>query len=260
MEKLKLYEELTQERDELYQKILSRVREANKKSKISNICTLLISALLIFNVSLSIKIINAKDEKIEELTKKYEELKSEKEEINTNINFEASWINATQTKTDVSTTVPEKFNSVPLDNELKKYIYKSAVDAKIPVEIMFAMAWKESTFNPNAKSSTDDHGLFQINRINFERMAAKFGYTYEEICNKIYDPYVNTDCAVSIIKEYRDNYTNDNWHHVLMRYNMGPGKATSLFNSGVYSSQYSRAIISYAKNNFGFNDIVVAKK
>ena len=154
--------------------------------------------------------------------------------------------------------LPDKYNSVPLSEDLKNYIYNSAKEAGIPAEIMFAMAWKESTFNPNAKSGTSDHGLFQINTCNFARLAKEFGYTYSEFCEKIYDPYVNTDCSIYILKEYKNNYKNDNWHHLLMRYNMGPGGAAKNFKNGVYSSKYSRAIIDYAATNFGLGDISIS--
>ena len=152
-------------------------------------------------------------------------------------------------------TFPEMFDFIPLDDDLKEYIYTSAINANIPAEVVFSLAWKETTYRPHLKSSTNDHGLFQINEINFEYLAKKLGYTYEEFCEKIYDPYVNTDCMIIILTECRDYYNNDNWHHVLMRYNMGPGRTNELFKEGIYSSKYSRALLEYAAETFGFTDI-----
>ena len=150
-----------------------------------------------------------------------------------------------------SATIPAMYDYIPLDNNLKSYIIEKAAAAGIPSEVMFAMAWKESSFNPNAKSGTNDHGLFQINEINFARLAEHFGLS--DIYTQIYDPYVNTDCAIYILSECKNNYHNDNWHHVLMRYNQGPAGAQSSFNSGVYSSNYSRTALQYAAENFGFS-------
>ena len=151
--------------------------------------------------------------------------------------------------------LPEKFDFIPLDVELKEYIYISAVNANIPAEILFSIAWRESTFNPEAKSGTNDHGLFQINECNFDTLSKEYGYTYDEFCEKIYDPYVNTDCSIYILTECRDDYNNSNWHHVLMRYNMGPRRTDELFKEGTWSSKYSRSIIAYAAETFNFTDI-----
>lgn len=151
--------------------------------------------------------------------------------------------------------VMDKFMELPLDRELIQYIYNKAIEYDIPPEILFSVAWKESTYNPNAKSSTNDHGLFQINECNFKSLANKFGWSLDTFWKNIYDPYVNTDCAVIILKDCRDKYNNDNWHHVLMRYNLGPGKTNEFFADGIYSTKYSRATVKYAADKFGFTDI-----
>lgn len=151
--------------------------------------------------------------------------------------------------------VPEMFDFIPLDGNLKEYIYTSAINANIPAEVIFSLAWKESIYDADASSGTNDHGLFQINECNFDKLSKIYGYTYSEFCKKIYDPYLNTDCAILILTECRDKYNNDNWHHVLMRYNMGPSGTNELFKKGIYSSKYTRALLAYAKDNFNFTDI-----
>lgn len=163
----------------------------------------------------------------------------------------------TQESTQPNIELPEKFDTVPLDDAVKAYIYTSAIEANIPPELMFSLAWKESNFNPAAVSASNDHGLFQINKGNFKSLAQIFDCDYDAFCEKIYDPYFNTDCSIYMLARYRNNYINDNWHHVLMHYNMGPSRATELFNQGIYSSYYSRAILSYAKDNFGFTNIEI---
>ena len=152
---------------------------------------------------------------------------------------------------EASATIPAMYSYISLDDNLKSYIIEKATAAGIPSEVMFALAWKESSFNPNAKSATNDHGLFQINEVNFSRLAEHFGLS--DIYTQIYDPYVNTDCAIYILSECKNNYQNGNWHQVLMRYNQGPGGAQNSFNSGVYSSNYSRTLLQYAAENFGFS-------
>ena len=149
----------------------------------------------------------------------------------------------------------DMYRIIPLDKELKEYIYDSATEANIPPEVLFSLIWKESTFNADAKSTTNDHGLCQINEINFKELSKKFGYTEEEFKQEIYNPYTNVDSAIYLLSQYRDNYNNDNWHHVLMRYNLGPSGANKFFKSGTYSTEYSRAILDYAEECFNFIDI-----
>lgn len=151
----------------------------------------------------------------------------------------------------------QKYEDVPLDNDLKLYIYNKAMENDIPPEVLFSIAWQETKYTPDAVSATNDHGLFQINEYNFEYLANRFGWTLEEFWDKIYDPYVNTDCAVIILEHCYNNYHNDNWHHVLMRYNIGPGGAEEFFADGIYSTNYSRSALGYAADTFGFTDIVI---
>lgn len=150
---------------------------------------------------------------------------------------------------------PNMYKYIPLSDDVKQYIYTSAKNADIPPEVMFAMAWKESSFIPSKTSTTNDHGLFQINESNFNWLATDLGYTVEEFRSAVYDPYVNCDAAIIVLTDYSTKYHNDNWHHLLMRYNLGPTGADDHFEKGVYSTQYSREILNYAEDNFGFSNI-----
>lgn len=89
---------------------------------------------------------------------------------------------------EASAAIPAMYNYISLDDNLKSYIIEKATAAGIPSEVMFALAWKESSFNPNAKSATNDHGLFQINAVNFSRLAEHFGLSdiYTQILSLIH--------------------------------------------------------------------------
>lgn len=278
---------LTKTNTNTYNFIKRRVRRNAKQSLMqARILNGILSATLIivyiFAIANSRELnasLNELSAKYENLSEKYQSVKTEtiivtvenrnKENVNTTVSVAGRYENLGTTITpetvvieETSSTseepmdiVPDKFNDIPLDEDLKEYIYTSAIEADIPAEIMFSMAWKESRYNPDAKSNTSDHGLFQINEINFSRLAKQFGYTEDEFEEKIYDPYLNTDCAIYIISECRDKYSNTNWHHVLMRYNLGPTGASKQFASGKYSTTYSRDIVSHAQNTFKLADI-----
>lgn len=260
----------------------ARLRRKNiqlkKQLRFIRICAVILWFMFIGVCVFSCIVFNEYSRKFDDLSKAYEEIidaqtnNTNKDLINhinpttpsnphsTKDNADSIVNNSTNTNENSEDevkefTFPEMFDFIPLDDELKEYIYTSAIEANIPAEVVFSLAWTESTYRPNVESTTSDHGLFQINEINFERFAEKYGYTYEEFCKKIYDPYVNTDCMIIILTECRDYYNNDNWHHVLMRYNLGPGRTNELFSEGIYSSSHSRTVLNYAEETFGFTDI-----
>jgi soluble lytic murein transglycosylase-like protein len=143
------------------------------------------------------------------------------------------------------------YDAVPLAPRLQNYIIGQCDQNDIPKEIVFALAWKESTFNPAASSTTRDHGLFQINEINFEHLSEKF--EVDDIIGNIYDAEFNTDCAIQLLRECINEFGTSDWHTVLMAYNMGRTGARNALKQGIYSTKYSRAILTYAEKELGFH-------
>ena len=263
--------------EKLKKRVISQKRKIKKLTIYNRILILGIIAVLLF-MSITLHHMN---KEVEEVINSYNEIIEEYNNVDTpdnthygqNANFVSYNLLAADTtdktqipslekdtknvsETATTATIPnelDKYKDVPLDNQLKQYIIDKCEKAGIPEEILFAMAWKESGFDPNAKSSTNDHGLLQINECNFSTLSSALNI--DNIYKDIYNPYTNVDCAIYILQTNLNNYHNDNWHHVLMRYNMGPGGANKCFNQGIYSSKYSRAIIEYAQNNYGFIDI-----
>lgn len=60
-----------------------------------------------------------------------------------------------------------------LDYDLQKAMYDSCQKYDVPFALALAVAEKESGFNLDAESKTDDHGIMQINRCNFEYLRNK---------------------------------------------------------------------------------------
>lgn len=129
---------------------------------------------------------------------------------------------------------------VPLSNSLQRYIYEICADKSVPVPLIFAMIEHESKFDIEAVSATDDYGLMQINRTNFDWLEKK--YHSADMLN----PYQNVFCGISIMGSYIEKYGD--YGKALMAYNMGDYGAQKAWKSGVTSTAYSENILSLMKN------------
>lgn len=122
---------------------------------------------------------------------------------------------------------------VPLDYELQKAMYEYCQKYNVPFALALAVAEKESNFNPGAVSKTDDHGLMQINRCNFE-------YLY----SKGIDPLTykgNIEAGILLLSENLKLYGEEDL--AVMAYNCGRTGAKRLWDKGTYSTAYSRAVM-----------------
>ena len=141
-----------------------------------------------------------------------------------------------------------KYNpDIPLSEDIQKYAYNKCQESGIDYSIFLGLMRKESTFNPSAKSGTGDYGLCQINQCNHNWMREVFGSDWDPM-----NPYDSIDASIFMLSEYTKDYNCDNYHVLLMNYNMGHDNAVECFNSGIYSSKYSRAIMDYAKE-YGYS-------
>lgn len=133
------------------------------------------------------------------------------------------------------------FDSTGLSHNLQDYIYTLCQQNGVPYELIFGLMKVESGFNPNAVSSTNDYGLCQINEINFGWLSEQYGIT------DFLDPYQNVLCGISILGSNIKNYGT--YEKALMAYNMGGGGASSYWEQGIFSSEYSRKVME-AYNEF----------
>ena len=127
---------------------------------------------------------------------------------------------------------------VPLDEELQLFIIGLCEEHHIDPAILFAMAERESNFNPDAiGDSGDASGMFQIQAKWHQARMDKLGI------NDLFDPYQNAEVAVDYLAELLDYY-DGNMEKALVAYNMGQtGAYRNLFSRGIYSSDYSKAVI-----------------
>ncbi len=120
-----------------------------------------------------------------------------------------------------------------LSPELQSIMVRMCDKYGVPYALALAVADHETRFDPDAKSSTNDYGLMQINTINFEWLREKGidPLTYEG----------NIEAGVLILSKALDRYGEIEL--ALMAYNCGDTGAKRLWDAGTYSTKYSRGVM-----------------
>ena len=139
---------------------------------------------------------------------------------------------------------------IALPETLQEHTYRLAEEYGIEqyYNVILALMWTESRFNPDAVSGTSDYGIMQINKWNHGWLQEELGIT------DFMDPYQNIEAGIKILSMHIHKY--DDLHRALMAYNMGEGNAKKNWNKGRYSSKYSRQIINVAEELDSTNTII----
>ena len=139
--------------------------------------------------------------------------------------------------TPVNTEPVVFYWDVPLSKELQDYIRTLCEEYSVPEELILAMIEVESSFRPTVISASGDYGYMQINECNHEWLTEELGVT------DFLDPYQNILCGVYIISGHLEK-TESDAAKALMRYNCGATGAWRLWQKGIYSTEYTRKVMS----------------
>lgn len=128
--------------------------------------------------------------------------------------------------------------NIPLSKELQQFTFDMCgmYGIRDKYDIVLALMWQESNFDPEAVSSTNDYGIMQINAVNFTD-------TFDAVAAM--DPKLCIEYGVDYLSCLYAEYIDDNM--ALMAYNMGRCGAESHFADGTYASTYSLGIIEKVK-------------
>lgn len=120
-----------------------------------------------------------------------------------------------------------------LSPELQKIMQEKCEEYGVPYALALALADQETRFDPDAVSGTNDYGLMQINKINFEWLRERGidPLTYEG----------NIEAGVLILSKAINRYGD--YGLALMAYNCGDTGAKRLWDAGTYSTKYSREVL-----------------
>ena len=120
-----------------------------------------------------------------------------------------------------------------LSPELQKIMQEKCEVYGVPYALALALADQETRFDPDAVSGTNDYGLMQINKINFEWLRERGidPLTYEG----------NIEAGVLILSKAINRYGD--YGLALMAYNCGDTGAKRRWDAGTYSTKYSREVL-----------------
>lgn len=130
---------------------------------------------------------------------------------------------------------------IPLDEELQLFVIEEAEAHGIAPEIIFAMIERESNYKADAIGDNGkSFGLMQIQvKWHYERMQ-KLGCT--DLLNTEQNIKVGIDILAELVEKYEGNI-----EMALVAYNCGSSGANkNFFQYGVYSSEYSTAVLERA--------------
>ena len=132
----------------------------------------------------------------------------------------------------VVTEPPVLLYDVPLDEDLQIHIIETAEAHGIDPAIVFAMAYKESTYRPHIVNKYGCYGLLQIKKSCHKGRMKRLGVT------DLLDPYQNVTVAVDYLAEQID------------RYGGNIAKGLTAYNKGHYAGKityYAKSILAYAE-------------
>jgi len=131
-----------------------------------------------------------------------------------------------------------RYYDVPLNRELQDHLFAVCEEYAVPAELVLAIIAVESEFNWQAKSTTGDYGLMQINECNLGWLGEEVGIT------NAYNPFQNITAGVYILAQC----WADDLSETLMRYNCGVGGAERLRSKGVTETAYTRKVLAEYEN------------
>ena len=125
---------------------------------------------------------------------------------------------------EVTEQVEEKvYFDIPLSKEMQDYIRSNCEKYDVPFELVIALIDVESSFRETVVSSTNDYGLMQINKVNWERMKTQYGLD-------VHKPLDNLYCGCYMVAELFDKY--DTEEKVIMGYKCGESRMKKLIKEG----------------------------
>lgn len=121
---------------------------------------------------------------------------------------------------------------IPLERDLQEYTFDQCRANGVSYEMVLAIMEQESNYDPTAISATNDYGIMQVNACNLTWLRQERGI------DNILDARQGISAGIYILAALAAKYEDPN--QILMAYNC----ARKLWDRGVFSTEYSRMVIS----------------
>lgn len=132
--------------------------------------------------------------------------------------------------------------NLPVDQQ--KYAYTMSQKYGVEYELLLAIMYKESGFNPNSIGGGNSYGLCQIHISNLGNLQSRLGIT------NLLDPYDNIKAGAYMLSIYMNSaksITSDEATievYALNAYNMGEGNYyATCYSNGIVNRSYSNSVI-----------------
>lgn len=125
--------------------------------------------------------------------------------------------------------------NVPMDEDLQEFIFYLSQAYEMDFTFVMALIQRESNYNPDVISASNDYGLMQINEINHPYLQEQLGIT------DFTEPYSNVRAGMFILRKLFEKYETP--EKVLMAYNMGETGASRLWEQGIFEINYSKSVL-----------------
>jgi len=179
--------------------------------------------------SYKVQYLSQMDEEEVDTTDEEEEVAEEE------INEEVEHNEVEPTRLTIEVPADMIYYDVPLSDNVQEYLFEQCKLKGVPMTLSLAVIWTESTYQEALISATNDYGLMQINRSNHGWLSRDLGI------NNFLDPYENIEAGVHMLGMYLSKYGSS--HRALMAYHLGEGGASTEWNAGNYSSNYSNLVV-----------------
>lgn len=130
-----------------------------------------------------------------------------------------------------------KILDVPLDPAIQEHVRAVCNEYGVPFELVMAVMYVESGFDPSVISSHGDYGLMQVSSVNHGWLSAELGIT------DFLDPYQNVKAGVHILAQ-KIRESNGEFTTALMKYNRGDAVVLEQMANGIFSTDYTDKVLS----------------
>lgn len=123
-----------------------------------------------------------------------------------------------------------------IETDIDALIVQVASEFGLPWQLVRAVCWVESRFDPYAKSDHPDYGLMQV----WSEVWRSYGY--DPNSSIVYDPLTNLRMGCTVLKD-KIVRSDGELNYALTRYRFGDGDASARWANGDRTSWYAEEVL-----------------